>query len=180
MNKEQQVLLSLLEEVDRLCTKNKIEYYLAPRLAVHAVYGDEMPKSPLAGGILMKLSDMERFRLAYLKEERRTEPWNPCMRTSAFPDFSFGMRTKIPCAFEWTRDEITNIRESGSTFIPLEERKAQEAPFVAALPGNRLDSVLRRPFPGIYLEGEAVQASCGNSYGWRKRQAFQISVSKAL
>ena len=34
--------------------------------------------------------------------------------------------------------------------------------------------------PGIYLEGEAVQASCGNSYGWRKRQAFQISVSKAL
>ena len=59
-----------------------------------------------------------------LRKKGRTEPWNPCMRISAFPDFSFGMRTKIPCAFEWMRDEITNIRESGSTFIPLEERKA--------------------------------------------------------
>ena len=40
MNKEQQVLLSLLKDVDKICTENKIEYNLAPRLAVHAVYGE--------------------------------------------------------------------------------------------------------------------------------------------
>ena len=53
MNKEQQVLLSLLEEVDRLCTKNKIEYYLAPRLAVHAVYGEEINMSDRSSLLLL-------------------------------------------------------------------------------------------------------------------------------
>lgn len=112
MNKEQQVLLSLLEEVDRLCTKNKIKYYLAPRLAVHAVYGDEMPKSPLAGGILMKLSDMERFRLAYLKEEREDRALESMYENKRFPGFFLRYEDKNSLCFRMDRG--TKLRISGN------------------------------------------------------------------
>ena len=63
MNKEQQVILTLLREIDEICGESGIECYLTPRLALHAVRGGHMPDNPFAGGVLMKVSDIEKFRL---------------------------------------------------------------------------------------------------------------------
>lgn len=62
LNKEQQEVLKLLKEIDTICRKYQIEYYLSPKLTLHAVTGNPMPGSPLAGAVVMKLPDMERFR----------------------------------------------------------------------------------------------------------------------
>lgn len=70
LRKEQQVILSLLEEIDEICQKEKIDYYLSPRLTLCAVTGQPFPQNPLFGVVLMKVGEMERFRLA--AEERLT------------------------------------------------------------------------------------------------------------
>lgn len=64
MRKEQRVILSLLKEIDEICRKHKIEYYLSPRLTLCAVAGQPFPINPLYGVVLMKIGDMERFREA--------------------------------------------------------------------------------------------------------------------
>lgn len=65
MDREQQAVFALLREIDAICKKNKITYYISPRLTLCAVNGLEFPKSPTAGRILMKVSDMERFRQVF-------------------------------------------------------------------------------------------------------------------
>lgn len=62
MNKEQQEVLKLLKEIDTICRKHQIDYYLSPRLTLRAVTGNSLPLSPLSGVVVMKLPDMERFR----------------------------------------------------------------------------------------------------------------------
>ncbi len=64
LKKEQQVILSLLKEIDRICRKEKIDYYLSPRLTLCAVTGQPFPSDPMAGEVLMKVGEMERFRQA--------------------------------------------------------------------------------------------------------------------
>ena len=76
MNKKQKVILSLLQEIDEICRRNKIEYYLSPRLTLCAVEGHPFPQNPMFGVVLMKTADMERFRLAVdedPKEKRALE-----------------------------------------------------------------------------------------------------------
>lgn len=62
MKKEQEVIISLLKEIDEICRKNKIDYYLSPRLTLCAVDNRPFPLNPLYGVVLMKTEDMERFR----------------------------------------------------------------------------------------------------------------------
>lgn len=47
LNREQQVILTLLREIDEICGQNGIECYLTPRLALHAVRGGHMPDNHL-------------------------------------------------------------------------------------------------------------------------------------
>ena len=61
MNKKQKVILSLLQEIDEICRRNKIEYYLSPRLTLCAVEGHPFPQNPMFGVVLMKTADMERI-----------------------------------------------------------------------------------------------------------------------
>lgn len=119
MNKEQQVLLSLLEEVDKLCTENKIEYYLAPRLAVHAVYGDGMPGSPLAGGILMKLSDMERFRQAFSREKLEDRALESMCEYERFPGFFLRYEDKNSLCFRMDEGRNYGYPGIGIDIYPL-------------------------------------------------------------
>ena len=70
MNKKQKVILSLLQEIDEICRRNKIEYYLSPRLTLCAVEGHPFPQNPMFGVVLMKTVDMERFRLAVDEDPR--------------------------------------------------------------------------------------------------------------
>lgn len=99
MNREQQVILTLLREIDEICGQNGIECYLTPRLALHAVRGGHMPDNPFAGGVLMKVSDIEKFRLAVQKRSCSGEPWNLCMIINAFQASFSDMRIQIHCAF---------------------------------------------------------------------------------
>lgn len=87
MKKEQQMLLSLLKEIDDICTRHGITYYLAPRLALHASNGGSMPESPLSGGILMKVSDMENFRKAVEQEEPGDRALESMYDNPRFPGF---------------------------------------------------------------------------------------------
>ena len=88
LRKEQQVVLSLLKEIDKICRKEKIDYYLSPRLTLCAITGQALPSDPMAGEILMKVGEMERFRLAvedristgralWMKIQGKRERWNP-------------------------------------------------------------------------------------------------------
>ena len=47
LNKKQKVILSLLQEIDEICRRNKIEYYLSPRLTLCAVEGHPFPQNPM-------------------------------------------------------------------------------------------------------------------------------------
>lgn len=87
MNKEQEAIFSLLKEIDKICSRNGIPYFLAPRLALHAIRGKNMPDSPFAGGVLMKAADMERFRVAAqeeMPEKRAVESMYNNKRFSGF------------------------------------------------------------------------------------------------
>ena len=61
MNKKQKVIFSLLKEVDEICRKHNIKYYLSPRLTWCAVQGGNFPQNPQSGAVLMRVPDMERF-----------------------------------------------------------------------------------------------------------------------
>lgn len=87
MNREQQVVLSLLKEIDAICRKYKIEYYLSPRLALCGETGQSMPKSPLAGRILMKVSEMERFCKAFEEERPERRALESLDNNKYFPGF---------------------------------------------------------------------------------------------
>ena len=77
MNKKQKVILSLLQEIDEICRRNKIEYYLSPRLTLCAVEGHPFPQNPMFGVVLMKTADMERFVWLWMKIQGKREHWNP-------------------------------------------------------------------------------------------------------
>ena len=73
MNKEQKEVLSLLTEIDKICRKHGITYFLSPQLTLCSVTGQPFPGNPNAGVVYMKIGDMEQFRLALEQEmpERR-------------------------------------------------------------------------------------------------------------
>ena len=75
MNREQQVILTLLREIDEICGQNRIECYLTPRLTLHAVRGGHMPDNPFG------------------------ELWNLCMIINAFRASFSDMRIQIHYAF---------------------------------------------------------------------------------
>lgn len=87
MNREQQEVLSLLREIDTICRKNKITYYFSPKLTLCAAVGAEFPKSPTAGRILMKISDMERFRQVFEAEQPERRVLESMKNHKFFPGF---------------------------------------------------------------------------------------------
>ena len=64
MNREQQKVLELLKEIDTICRKNKITYYLSPYLTLCAVTERPFPMNPASNDIYMKTGDMARFKIA--------------------------------------------------------------------------------------------------------------------
>ena len=68
MNREQQKILELLKEIDIICRKNKITYFLSPYLTFCAVTKRPFPQNPASGVIYMKTGDMERFKNAFEEE----------------------------------------------------------------------------------------------------------------
>ena len=67
MNREIKEVVKLLAEIDKICKREGIPYYLGPQLTLCCGYraGDHQPH---AGVVYMRTADMERFRLAVEKE----------------------------------------------------------------------------------------------------------------
>ena len=67
MNREIKEVVKLLTEIDKICKREGIPYYLGPQLTLCCVTGQEIT-SPHAGVVYMRTADMERFRLAVEQE----------------------------------------------------------------------------------------------------------------
>ena len=67
MNREIKEVVKLLGEIDKICKREGIPYYLGPQLTLCCVTGQEVT-SPHAGVVYMRAADMERFRLAFERE----------------------------------------------------------------------------------------------------------------
>lgn len=87
MNKKQQVILSLLKEIDEICRKHQIEYFLSPRLTLCAVERQPFPQNPLFGVVLMKVSEMERFRQVIENDPREKRALESMKNHKWFPGF---------------------------------------------------------------------------------------------
>lgn len=87
MKREQQEVLSLLKEIDKICRKNKIPYYLSPQLTLCGVTGQPFPQDPLCGVILMKIGDMERFRKAVEENPPERRALESMKNNKRFPGF---------------------------------------------------------------------------------------------
>ena len=67
MNREIKEVEKLLSEIDKICKREGIPYYLGPQLTLCCITGQEIT-NPHAGVIYMRTADMERFRMAFEKE----------------------------------------------------------------------------------------------------------------
>ena len=67
MNREIKEVVKLLSEIDKICKREGIPYYLGPELTLCCVTGQEVT-SPHAGVVYMRTADMERFRQAFERE----------------------------------------------------------------------------------------------------------------
>ncbi len=81
------MILSLLKEIDEICRKHQIEYFLSPRLTLCAVEGQPFPQNPLFGVVLMKVSEMERFRQVIENDPREKRALESMKNHKWFPGF---------------------------------------------------------------------------------------------
>ena len=110
MNKKQKVILSLLQEIDEICRRNKIEYYLSPRLTLCAVEGHPFPQNPMFGVVLMKTADMERFRLAVDEDPREKRALESMKSHKWFSGFYLRYRYSVPESGQHQRLRIPGNR----------------------------------------------------------------------
>ena len=87
LNREQQKILELLKEIDTICRKNKITYFLSPYFTLCAVTGRPFPQNPTAGNVYMKTGDMERFKNAFEEEPELRRTLESMDNNKRFPGF---------------------------------------------------------------------------------------------
>lgn len=109
MNREQQKVLELLKEIDIICRKNKITYFLSPYLTLCAVTERPFPLNPEAGVIYMKTGDMERFKNVFEEEPVLRRALESMDSYKYFPDFIFGIQIKTHCFTRWMITENFSI-----------------------------------------------------------------------
>lgn len=111
LTREQKKILELLKEIDIICRKNKITYFLSPYFTLCAVTGRPFPMNPMTGAVYMKPADMERFKNAFEEEPGLRRALDPGIIISIFRIFTFGIRIKIPCFTGWMITENISIPE---------------------------------------------------------------------
>ena len=87
LNREQQEVLTLLKEIDIICRKNGITYFLSPQLTLCAVGEQPFPVNPMAGVILMKAWDIPRFVKAFEEEQPLRRSLESMENNRNFPGF---------------------------------------------------------------------------------------------
>lgn len=111
MKREQQEVLSLLKEIDKICRKNKIPYYLSPQLTLCGVTGQPFPQDPLCGVVLMKTGDMERFRIAFEADPPKRRTLESMKNNKRFPGLYLRYENMDTLCFRL--DEGRNFRYPG-------------------------------------------------------------------
>lgn len=111
MKREQQEVLSLLKEIDVICRKHKIDYYLSPQLTLCGVTGQPFPQNPLAGVVLMKIPEMERFRHVFEEEQPKSRVLESMLNNKRFPGFY--LRYENVDTLCYRLDEGRNFRHPG-------------------------------------------------------------------
>lgn len=87
LNREQQKILELLKEIDTICRKNNITYYLSPYFTLCAVTGRPFPMNPASGAIYMKTGDMEKFKNVFEEEPELRRALESMDNNKHFPGF---------------------------------------------------------------------------------------------
>lgn len=124
MNKEQQEVLSLLKEIDIICRKHQIPYYLSPRLTLRAVTGNPLPLNPLAGIVVMKLPDMERFRKIMETELPKGRVLESMKNNGRFPGFFLRYENKNTLCFRLYEGRNYQYPGIGVDILPLRALKS--------------------------------------------------------
>ena len=88
LTEENQVIFNLLKELRDVCEKQKIPYFLGPRLTLHAFMNLGMPLNPTAAQILVKPQDMEKLRKYLIKNLPEGRFVESMMDGGSFPGFS--------------------------------------------------------------------------------------------
>lgn len=120
LNREQQKILELLKEIDIICKKNKIPYFLSPYLTFCAVMKRPFPQNPSAGVVYMKTGDMERFKNIFEEEPELRRTLESMENNSRFPGFFLRYTDKDTLLYRM--DEYGKYRYPGIsvTILPLQ------------------------------------------------------------
>lgn len=126
LNREQQEVLALLKEIDAVCRKNQITYFLSPRLTLCATEGKPFPSNPLSGNILMKVSEMERFRKAAEAELPEGRALESMKNNPRFPGFFLRYENKNTLCYRLYEGRNYQYPGIGINILPLRVKNASK------------------------------------------------------
>ncbi len=122
LNREQEEVFSLLKEIDMVCRKHRITYYLSPRLTWCAVFGKEFPENPLAGAVLVKMADMEKLRKVLEAEHGEGRAVESMKDNKRFPGLFLRYVNKNTLCFRLYEGRNYRYPGLGIDIIPLRSK----------------------------------------------------------
>ncbi|MDY4692651.1 MAG: hypothetical protein SO401_03680 [Blautia sp.] len=120
LNREQQTVFTLLKEIRDICRKNDIVYFLSPKLALYGTVQGCVPDSP-GGEIIIKDSDMERFRKATEQEIRKDRALESLENNPNFPGLFLRYEDKNTVCFRMN-DGYYRYPGIGINIYPIRQR----------------------------------------------------------
>ena len=171
MEREQKEVLTLLKEIDALCRKHKITYYLSPELTFCAEKKKELPQNPLCGRVLMKIPDMLRFVEAFAQETAPSRVLESMRENPRFPGFYLRYTDTETLCFRMQEGQSFAYPGIGIDIYPLRGKADSKIAHV----WNRVletgwrstgDKYSQKPSPKALVCGLAVRIL---SLGGRKR-----------
>ena len=126
LNREQQEVLALLKEIDAICRKNQITYFLSPRLTLCATEGKPFPSNPLSGNVLMKVEEMERFRKAAQAELPEDRALESMKNNPRFPGFFLRYEDKNTLCYRLYEGRNYQYPGFGINILPLRVKNASK------------------------------------------------------
>lgn len=89
MTETQKVLCNLLDEIDEICKKNKLDYFLSYETALHAYRSHKFENPTTSITILMPLEDILKLREVILKENRPDRELDSIYDNDFYPNLTF-------------------------------------------------------------------------------------------
>ncbi|MCI8406895.1 MAG: hypothetical protein HFE43_07865 [Oscillospiraceae bacterium] len=177
----QSKILTMLQELDRICRKNGIPYFLGGYLAAEAVALKTFAPECCSAYIVMRPSDRERFLLAAEKKKKKDRALESFESNRNYPDFSirycdtsttlFNMKTEGFYQYHALNVAVYFLRSETRGRCPSWIKSGLLAAIEAcALPRVRYNQTRRKRIAGIL--GRIYLAICGKRRG--KRLAWKL------